>query len=239
MPACRNANGAPGKARRSRPGIGNSRISSRGADRCWSPIRWWPICSDSRRCWVAGRRLAACRRDAGRGVGPCRGQPPLPPVPTGCSWTRGADPGGLPNRRASRALCGRRVDRLLAGLRRRWCWRPPCARRPHRRCSGRIGRCCRAGRRPQATNRCLSGCTRLSRPDQRSCRVGFLRISSRRALACLAWRAIGTCAAAFRNRFAEAFVAAEIFAAVFIDGDRRLTDLAAKKIFRCKREGRG
>ena len=43
------------------------------------------------------------------------------------------------------------------------------------------------------------------------------------------------CGGRNRNRFAEAFVAAQILVAAFIDGDRCLTDLAAKKHFRCKR----
>jgi hypothetical protein len=33
------------------------------------------------------------------------------------------------------------------------------------------------------------------------------------------------------NHFAEAFAAAKFFAAAFIDGDRRLTDIAARRIF--------
>src|SRR4029077_8544876 len=52
------------------------------------------------------------------------------------------------------------------------------------------------------------------------------------------WRATwarDACGGRIRNRFAEAFVAAQILVAAFIDGDCCLTDLAAKKHFRCKR----
>ena len=39
------------------------------------------------------------------------------------------------------------------------------------------------------------------------------------------------CTSSVRKRFAEPFAAANVFAAVFIDGDRRLTDIASRQFF--------
>jgi hypothetical protein len=58
------------------------------------------------------------------------------------------------------------------------------------------------------------------------------------AAVCSERRSDGAMGTAFRvrDRFAEPRVAAQISVAVFIDGDGCLTDLAAKKDSRCKRE---